>query len=100
MATLHMIDFGPLREKCIYCGCEFHGEERTVEQQKQHDLKCPKHPLAALRKACRAVLLFHTAQTWNDEIDREWLELTSQPTCTTTSLCDTVRAALQATEPT
>lgn len=45
----------------------------------------------AMRRACRATLMFHRGGAWCRE---KWNKLTGQDEATTKSLCDFVRAAL------
>jgi hypothetical protein len=50
--------------------------------------------MAALSNAdrlARAVLLFHSADSWSDEKREQWLALTGQEAATTRVLCDLAR---------
>jgi hypothetical protein len=52
----------------------------------------------ALAAACQAVLLFHSAEAWDQRQRIEWYNLTQSNEATTKAMCNTIRAALATVE--
>lgn len=50
--------------------------------------------LVEVKKALRAILLYHSAPPWTGDKQREWSELTGTEEATSRNLCVVVRSAL------
>lgn len=50
--------------------------------------------VSRLETALRAVLLFHSASTWDDEKRTVWRSMTGAEEATTKSLCDAIRKVI------